>query len=305
MNISAPESPKTSLFAQDWWLDAIAPGQWENLLEKEGFYFPIVLKQKAGIKAVTMPPLSPVLGPAQEGRKILHLAAQKLKSYPHCVYGFPPNITDMLPFIWSGFQIRVHYTQRLELSKPERLWDGFEPETRNLVRKAEKVFRVEQSEDWRTPYALASQSLQSKKRDLGISRESFERAALSCLERKSGRIFTAINQNGEPVASIFCASFEETAYYLLGGIDREKNPQGAMNLLIWEALKYFSTETKIKIFDFEGSMLPSIDQFFRSFGTTQIPYFVCFRSSRWLKLILAGRDFLFRVKQALKPGRFQ
>jgi len=42
-------------------------------------------------------------------------------------------------------------------------------------------------------------------------------------------------------------------------------------LCLWEAIRYASTVTKQ--FDFEGSMIESVERFFRAFGAVQTPYF--------------------------------
>src|SRR6056297_1016426 len=56
-----------SIFEQPWWLDAVAPGQWESIEIKKGDQvvarMPYVIKKKMGLKMITMPPLTQTLGP--------------------------------------------------------------------------------------------------------------------------------------------------------------------------------------------------------------------------------------------------
>ena len=62
-----------------------------------------------------------------------------------------------------------------------------------------------------------------------------------------------------------------TAYYLAGGNDPELNKSGSASHLMVEAIKYASQY--VNQFDFEGSMLKSIENYFRGFGAKQVPYF--------------------------------
>ena len=62
----------------------------------------------------------------------------------------------------------------------------------------------------------------------------------------------------------------ETAYYLLGGLNPDIEGRGSQSYVIWEAIKLSSKVSKR--FDFEGSMNKGIEFFFRSFGSKQQPF---------------------------------
>ena len=76
----------------------------------------------------------------------------------------------------------------------------------------------------------------------------------------------------------------------MGGADPELRNSGATSLLMWEAIQFAATVTKK--FDFEGSMIESVERFVRAFGARQIPYFQITRMSRRMKLLMTGRDAL-------------
>ena len=57
----------------------------------------------------------------------------------------------------------------------------------------------------------------------------------------------------------------------MGGGDPEFRNSGATSLLMWNAIQFASTVSQI--FDFEGSMIESVERFFRGFGAVQTPYF--------------------------------
>src|SRR5437867_12582522 len=49
-----------------------------------------------------------------------------------------PEVTDLQPFIWEGFDSCVAYTYRIDLSDLNRAWDGIEAAVRNVIRRAGK-----------------------------------------------------------------------------------------------------------------------------------------------------------------------
>jgi len=64
---------------------------------------------------------------------------------------------------------------------------------------------------------------------------------------------------------------------------------GALNLCIWDAIKFAST--KVNRFDFEGSMVETIEISFRAFGAEQVPYFKITKyNNRLLKSFHALRE---------------
>ena len=54
----------------------------------------------------------------------------------------------------------------------------------------------------------------------------------------------------------------------------------AFHLCLWEAIKFASTVTNK--FDFEGSMIESVEKYFRSFGAVQKPYFTITKTPSFL-----------------------
>jgi hypothetical protein len=62
-------------------------------------------------------------------------------------------------------------------------------------------------------------------------------------------------------------------------------------LLQWEAIMYAKNALNLSVFDFEGSMLPEVEQGRRDFGAKQQPYFRVRKEwSSWWKWGKALRD---------------
>ena len=70
----------------------------------------------------------------------------------------------------------------------------------------------------------------------------------------------------------------------MGGVVPEKKDLGGTDAVLIEGIK-FAMETN-RTFDFEGSMIESIEKYFRSFGAIQRAYFNIFKTnSNYLKTI--------------------
>src|SRR5260370_7073664 len=84
-------------------------------------------------------------------------------------------------------------------------------------------------------------------------------------------MFFAEGPEGRIHAAVYIIWDDRSAYYLMGAADPELRNSGATSLLLWEAIQFAATVTRS--FDFEGSMIESIERFFRAFGAKQKPYF--------------------------------
>lgn len=86
-----------------------------------------------------------------------------------------------------------------------------------------------------------------------------------------GEVLAAIDKD-EKIHSILLYVWDHKSAYYLHGLTRQafKNT-GSMSLLLWEAIK--RSKMSVKSFNFEGSMNPNIERYFRSFGGVQTPYF--------------------------------
>ena len=80
------------------------------------------------------------------------------------------------------------------------------------------------------------------------------------------------NNNDESIACAFCVYDINCCYYLFGGYDSQSKHHGAGVSAMWNAILY-AKEKGIKVFDFEGSMLPEVEKYFREFGGTITPYY--------------------------------
>jgi hypothetical protein len=74
-------------------------------------------------------------------------------------------------------------------------------------------------------------------------------------------------------------------YYLFGGYDSSQKHHGAGVSCMWNSILK-AKELGLGIFDFEGSMLPEVEKYFREFGGTLKPYYSASKTSAVMNVIL-------------------
>lgn len=296
-----------SVFQKQWWLDAVAPGRWDSVKITNGSEIvarmPYTIEKKMGFTALTQPLLTPALGPwlkNTSAKPSKQLSLQKdliwdlldqLPNHDLFSQSLHISITNWLPFYWKGFEQTTKYTYILDdLTDLDKIWNNFSEQARRNVRKAIRKVRVRTDLDISRFFELNNKTFQRQGRKQPYTRDFIERVDEACIRENARKIFFAEDAVGNLHSAIYMIWDEKSAYYLMGGEDPDFRNSEASSLLIWEAIQFASKVTKQ--FDFEGSMIQSIERFFRSFGAKQVPYIHITRMSKRMKIIQHGRSIL-------------
>lgn len=244
---------------------------------------PFVRKRRYGLTILTQPLLTQFLGPwirpgsgkpqtqLEREYEILRRLIADLPDHDVFVQDCHYSITNCLPFYWKGFSQSVAYTYIIEeLDDLDEIWAGFRQEVRTRIRKAERHLVTRAIDDTELFIRLNSMTYERQGMALPYSADLIRRLDSACSARGVRRILLAEDAKGMPHAAIYLVWDAESAYYLMGGSDPELRQSGAMNLLMWEGIKFASQVTRR--FDFEGSMLRPIERFFRGFGGRQVSF---------------------------------
>ncbi|MCK4336557.1 MAG: GNAT family N-acetyltransferase [Candidatus Aminicenantes bacterium] len=300
------------IFLNDWWLDVVAEGyKWDVLIHKSGDkvvgVFPYVLKKRMGLKLITMPKLTPYLGPWIKypgGQKYSsRLAYEKdvytdliemLPKFDYYKQRFHHTFTNWASFYWKGFRQTTRYTYILEdLDNRDWLWENLQPKIRTDIKKAKDRFKLEIRDDisYDELISLNENTFKRQGQPLPYSRTFLENVFSSCTKHKSGKAFYAVDPSKKVHAAVYVVWDDLTVYYLMGGSDSELRNSGASSYLVWHAIQFAASESKA--FDFEGSMIEPVERFFRAFGGRLVPYFTIFKiNSKLLRLFNAFKGNL-------------
>ncbi len=281
---------KIPLMSKAWWLDAVCgPSGWDvAVVEKDNKIvasLPYVKKRKFGLVSISSAPLTKQLGPwlteskakyskrlGQE-KDLMQELVEKLPSFHWFSQNFSDRITNWMPFYWLGFRQSTRYTYKLtDLTNLDAVWEGIQPKIKTDIRKAANKFELEVCYecDIDTLYRLILLTYKRQGRKVPFTKKFLLGLDASCAEKEARCMLSAKDKDGNIHAAIYIVFDDHCCYYLLAGSDPQYRNSGANSFLLWEAVKFSATVSRS--FDFEGSMVESIERFFRGFGAVQTPY---------------------------------
>ncbi len=262
------------------------------------------IEHRFGLKIVRNAPYTPICGPfiavkAQNPvaileirRKVLECVIEYLeKENPAIIrLGLDQKIFDALPFYWAGFKVIPAYTYRLDLSSSlEQIKREMSSERRKNITKAGRDgLTVRLTTDLNVVKQLHLATFNRQK--MQVNQTWMNAILFKYANSLNSYSYTTYRADNIPVATCFVVYDSITAYYLIGGYRADLGHHGAGALAMFEAIKH-AKEIGIKIFDFEGSVVPAIERYFRGFGGELTPYLTV--NKAWLPLEI-GLKFLKR-----------
>lgn len=294
--------PEIPLFLQHDWISTVAkPLQWDVALvgsfNDVQAFMPYFKKRKMKFEIITVPPLTPYIGPwihYPEGqkeatrlsyeKKVMEQLINQLPKTDKFIQYFHPDVTNWLPFYWSGFVQSTRYTYILDdLTNADVLYQNLQGNIRREIAKAEKTLTIREANSVEELHRLKENDYRSKGEELNYSSAYFNRVFEKLQQKEACKVWVA-EKDGVTIASILIAWDDESAYYLSGAANPKFKSSGAMSLLLWTSILFSAGVTNQ--FNFEGSMIEPIERFFRAFGAKQTPYFEIRKTnSRLLKLL--------------------
>lgn len=113
------------------------------------------------------------------------------------------------------------------------------------------------------------------------SLEFVSRQDTALTSRNQRKLLAGEDASGRVHAALYLMWDSRTAYVHMVGGDPELRSSDAGQLLVWKALEFVSS-IGLTEFDFEGSMIESIEAVRRAFGAKQVPYFAISKDNRIL-----------------------
>ena len=304
------------IFEQPWWLNAVAPGQWDVAEVTRGDQvvarLPYMLRRRFGLSTISQPPFTQTLGPwlaPMEGKyarrvetekKLLGQLVEALPPFDFFRQSLSPTLTNWLPFYWAGFEATVRYTYRIcDLTDLDRVRSEFQEQVRRGIKKAENAVEIDHDFPLEDLLRLNEQTYARQGVKSPDDPDLIRRLDAACVDRGARRIIGAVDSDGRTHAALYVVWDEQTLYALINARDPELQTFGSNTLLYWEAIKLASEVSQL--FDFEGSMLEPIEHFFRGFGGRQTPYFSISKAGIKAKSLLAARSTRAALQRMGRP----
>ena len=300
------------VYAQAWYLDALlGDGAWEVLLvlSKEddilaSFAFPSAsgrfksIKNRPGLPYLYLHISRPVSEKRHKRyrseQQLIRLLMDNMPSYVLLDMELYPTEVSPLSFSMLGHKVqyRMTYTFR-DVSDSTLLFKELESANRGHIRKAESCLSVVDSSDYHTFYEGLSAHFKRKGLVFHLKADDFIRLCKRLEKRSFLQVRLAKDQDGIVHGGQFRILDNTMIRLCFSFISDEGKSSRASYLLIWDLMKK-ACETA-KSIDLEGSMAPSVEQFYRSFGAEQHTYFrVSYCKSFLLSMALEAKRLLLR-----------
>ncbi|PCJ24153.1 MAG: methicillin resistance protein [Flavobacteriales bacterium] len=297
------EQEDIPLFLQYNWFNTLYKGSdWNVAVEQKGGnvvgILPYVVTKKKSFKVITPQFLSPYQGvwikyPAGQKyaskvgfeKEVINGLIEQISKVDAFKQNFLPGFTNWMPFNWKGYEQSTRYTYIInDISDTDKVFGDFKENIRREIRKAEKVLRVEVTEDIDLVFQMKLKVYEANNDNYPIPLSKLKLVYDYCKANNCGELLVAKDSEGNIHSILLYVWDNLSAYYLHGVTDSKYKTSGSMSLLLWEAIK--KSATKTKAFNFEGSMVESIERYFRGFGGKQTPYFQISKTdSKVLKLL--------------------
>ncbi len=300
---------KLPLWWQPDWLEAASvesDGDWDvALLEEDGeliAVWPYATYRKGPFTVLTNPPLTPRLGIAQtpidghassqliERRRRLGLLLEQLPKHSHLRQNFLPSYGSWQPLRWAGFAQTSRTTFVLDTADLRTVYDGLHGSLRRHLRAAENELQVFEHGGLVALYQLQQASFARQK--LGIPYSLDLLMALDGVAEAHGRrkLLFAADKQGQVIAGLYLIADAQAVTYLASGLDPARKDSSAMPMLVWRGIEW-AHELGLP-FDFEGSDLEGVAEFFARFGGRAVSYHELWKTPstayRWLQTFKHG-----------------
>lgn len=258
------------IYGYSFYLDAMAEN-WDALvLNDYEAVMPLTWKKKFGIYYLYQPFLTAQLGVF--GENITEeLCADFIQAIPSKFRYIDISLNSgHIVSVPSGYSLlRINHI--LDLNKPyEELYKGYRENIQRNIKKAEQAgCKTEKGFDIEKIITLALRQMKSHSKESAGNVNRF-RKLYRFLEPQRKAIAFGISLKDELLASAVFFFSHNRAYYILVGNHPDGKTLGASHALIDAFIKDHAG--KKLLFDFEGSDIPSLAFFYRSFGAVEIAY---------------------------------
>lgn len=288
------------LFFQPWWLDTVCGSdRWDAIISTDKGGNPVGVlpyhtTKKLGMDFVMMPMLTPCLGPwllYPEEQKLTNrysfekkVLTDLLRQLPSCTFyrqHFHYSQQGWLPFYWAGYRQTTRYTYVLNnIKEHDQLLRNIKSNIRNKINKGKHSIYIKTGDNIDKFYDVNTLTFARQGLQIPYTKDFFDRIDTELSSRGQRKIFFGYNDKQQLCGAVYIVWDAKSAYCLAMGKDPSIQASEVIPTLLWEAIRYVSDF--VDVFDFEGSMLESVEQLFNSFGAERKAYHAVYKSKNIL-----------------------
>lgn len=195
--------------------------------------------------------------------------------------GFPPEVEAMELFVKARFTVKHQPTFLLDLSVDEKtLLKAMSKNRQRNIQKLEKGYHLSINENGKRVSALLDFTL-AKSHQFSM-KPIYQRMLESDAVHWVRAIL--ISKEQTDLATTLMVHDSTMAYYIAGGINGTHRDSNAGTLSLWSAILH-AKKSGVKMFNFCGSSIPSIEKYFSAFGGTKVSYLRVRRGGKWIDVL--------------------
>lgn len=255
--------------------------------------------------------LGPVLSASAAGKRearvrsrysIVTEMLEQLDGYDHIEMTLDTECSDLVPFLASGFEVKVHPTILLDCKPPrEELWAGLRDKSKNVIRRARETLTVRDTDDIDQFVHCYRTNLDGQEShfDLSLLPPAFAAARA----RQQGKIVAAVDSHGVAHAQVFFIWDDKYVYYFLSTRDKSVAHLGAVSLLVWTGIEL--AQSTGRDFDFDGGITDDAGYKFKvAFGGELANRFDVVRSTSRYRIRRTIRKIPRAIFRRISPRRW-
>lgn len=275
------------IYGESWWLNIVCPG-WDALIK--GDYeavMPLTKRKKFALEYLYQPDFTQQLGVFSDGKndvqKFLQAVPKKFR-----LIEIQLNTKNTVNN-FSEFELFPRKTYHLKLSEEIHvLRKSYSENTRRNLKKFEKSgYKIVSATSADDTINLFKANKGKEPGSLGVKQYTILYQLVdSAFKRKCISILNALDPFGNAVAGALFVHSNSSYIFLFSGVGKEGKENGALPAIIDHFIASHVPENKI--LDFEGSMIPTLARFYKSFGSEEIVYLQVRKNTlprplRWFK----------------------
>lgn len=260
------------IYAYSWYLDIVAD-DWDILvLDDYLAVMPLPTRRKYFIQYIYQPAWIQQLGVFSVEAVDENMIKSFLKVIPDKFKKISTNLNDENYLNSSFISKRDNYVLNLNTNY-ESLYSNYSKNRKRILKKIDKAsLFINESEKHQIIFSFYRQYIFAKS---GLKEKDLQNLDLlltKCYNLNKAVIVSAFTADNENLGGIVFLKDNNRFYYLVSAISNRGKDRQAMTFVVDYIIKKYASEKLV--FDFEGSMIPGVASFFKSFGAENNPYYV-------------------------------
>ena len=294
-----------SIFQEHWWLDAVAPDEWREVVVYRGGTlvgrWPFCLYTRFRVPVIGMAPLTPTMGPwiaEMKGNafartyaeiEIIRKLSAQLPRHGFFRQILSPTVSNVLAYQIGNFSIGLEHTIQIDWREDiETIWRSMKGSLRNQIRTGERKGTISQYEDIEEFIDLHKRAMLYRKLKDRLDSKSLARLYEACRLREAVTLLAYRDANKRLAASLCCVHANGRMHHFVQTRHPGAASSGAMDALTWRAIQI--AHANRLIYDLDG--LPN-----RASAKRQIKFGGSL-ANRFI--ITSGNPLLLGLRQTMK-----